>query len=64
MPVIRDLEGRIVMPRPTPSPLPIREPEGKPTLGTEDEADKAQLRRVVTPREDTLYEVERERVSA
>lgn len=52
------------MPRPTPSLLTTREPEGKPMLGTEEEADKAELRRAVTPREDTLYEVERERVSA
>lgn len=60
--VVRDLEG-IVMPRPTPSPLPIREPGGERILGTEDEADKVELRRVVVPREDMLYEVERERVS-
>lgn len=32
-------------------------------LGTEDEADKVEVRRVVIPREDMLYEVERERVS-
>lgn len=32
-------------------------------LGTEDEADKVEVRRVVMPREDMLYEVERERVS-
>lgn len=64
VPVIRDLEGRVVMPRPTPSLLTTREPEDKPMLGTEEEADKAELRRAVTPREDTLYEVERERVSA
>lgn len=60
--VVRDLEG-IVMPRPTPSPLPISEPGGGRILGTEDEADKVELRRVVVPREDMLYEVERERVS-